>query len=118
MNFQIADISTAEQHIKEGKYHFHWTRLSCRKFHGNEVPLQLHALACNLAAFLSCIELLEATADWSGTSLQLKLIKIGARVVRHARAISFHPAEVTVTGPMVCTILAAIRRLRASPSCA
>jgi hypothetical protein len=23
---------TAEQHIKEGKYAFHWTRLSCRKF--------------------------------------------------------------------------------------
>jgi hypothetical protein len=34
---------------------------------------------------LRCIELPEAMADWSLTSLQLKLIKIGARVVRHAR---------------------------------
>jgi hypothetical protein len=52
---------------------------------------------------------------WSLTGLQLKLIKIGARVVRHARAMSFKLAEVAVTGPMVRTILAEIRRLRAPP---
>ena len=109
---------TAEQHIKEGKYAFRWTRLSCRKFRDNEVRLQLHALAYNLATFLRCIELPEAMADWSLTSLQLKLIKIGARVVRHARAITFQLAEVAVTGPMVRAILAAIRRLRAPPLCA
>ena len=40
-------------------------------------------------------------ADWSLTSLQIKLIKIGARVVRHARAVTFQLAEVAVTGPMV-----------------
>ena len=57
-------------------------------------------------------------ADWSLTSLQPKLIKIGARVVRHARAITFQLAEVAVTGPMMPAILAAIRRLRAPPSCA
>jgi hypothetical protein len=51
------------------------------------------------------------------TSLQLKLIKIGARVVRPARAITFQLAEVAVTGPMVRAILAAIRRLRAPPLC-
>jgi hypothetical protein len=56
-------------------------------------------------------------ADWSLTGLQLKLIKIGARVVRHARAITFQLAEVAVTGPMVRAILAAIRRLRAPPLC-
>ncbi|SFE91834.1 transposase [Roseivivax sediminis] len=65
-----------------------------------------------------CIELPEAMADSSLTSLQLKLIKIGARIVRHARAITFQLAEVTVTGPMVRAILAAIRRVRAPPSCA
>jgi hypothetical protein len=109
---------TAEQHIKEGKYAFHWTRLSCQRFRDNAVRLQLHALAYNLATFLRCIELPEAIADWSLTSLQLKLIKIGARVVRHARAITFQLAEVAVTGPMVRAILAAIRRLRAPPLCA
>ena len=109
---------TAEQHIKEGKYAFRWTRLSCQLFRDNEVRLQLHALAYNLATFLRCIELPEAMADWSLTSLQLKLIKIGARVVRHARAITFQMAEVAVTGAMVRAILAAIRRLRAPPLCA
>jgi len=57
-------------------------------------------------------------ADRSLTSLQLKLIKTGARVVRHARAITFQLAEAAVTGPMVRAILTASRRLRAPPSCA
>ena len=109
---------TAEQHIKEGKYAFHWTRMSCPRFRDNEVRLQLHAPAFNLATFLRCIDLPEAIADWSLTSLQLKLIKIGTRVVRHARAITFQLAEVAVTGTMVRAILAAIRRLRAPPLCA
>jgi len=77
---------TAERHIKEGKYAFHWTRLPCRKFRDNAVRLQLHALAYNLATFLRCIVLPEEMAEWSLTSLQLKLIKIGASVVRHVRA--------------------------------
>jgi hypothetical protein len=109
---------TAAQHITEGAHAFRRTRLSCRKFRDNEVRLQLHALACNLATFFRCIELPEAMADWSLTSLQLKLIKIRARVVRHARAITFQLAEVAVTGAMVRAILAAIRRLRTPPSCA
>jgi hypothetical protein len=109
---------TAEQYIKEGKNAVIWTRLSCMRFAANAVRLQLHALAYNLATFLRRIELPEAMADWSLTSLQLKLIKIGARVVRHARAITFQLAEVAVTGAMVRAILAAIRRLRAPPSCA
>lgn len=77
--------------------------------------LQLHALAYNLATLLRCIELPEAMTDWSLTSLQLKLIKIGARVVRHARAITLQLTEVAFTGPIVRTILAAIHRLRAPP---
>ena len=51
---------------------------------------------------------------------------IGARVVRHARVITFQLAEVAVTGPMVRVrvrvrmraVLVAIRRLRTPPSCA
>ena len=109
---------TAEQHIKEGKYAIHWTRLSCKRFHDNEVRLHLHALAYNLGTFLRCIELPEVMADWSLTSLQLKLIKIGARVVRHARTITFQLAEIAMTGAMVRAMLTTIRRLRAPPSCA
>ena len=71
--------------------------------------LQLHALTYYLATLLRCIELPEAMADCSLISLQLKLIKIGACVLRHARAITFQLAEVAVTGTMVRAILAAIR---------
>jgi hypothetical protein len=56
-------------------------------------------------------------AEWSLTSLQLKLIKIGARVVCHARAITFQLAEFAVTGAMVRAILAAIHRFLVPPSC-
>jgi len=59
-----------------------------------------------------------SASNWSLTSLQLKLIKIGARAVRHTRAITFQLAEVAVTGPIVRAILTAIRRLRAPPLCA
>ena len=38
-----------EQHIREGKYAFRWTRLSCRKFRDTGMRLQLHALVCNPA---------------------------------------------------------------------
>ena len=59
-----------------------------------------------------------AMADWLLTSLQLKLIKFGARIVRHARAITLQLAEIAVTGAVGRAILAAIRRLRAPPPCA
>jgi len=78
-------------------------------------PLLQHALAHDLATFLSRIELPEAMADRSLTRLQPKLIRIGARVLRHAPAIPFHLAEVAVTGAMVRAPLAAIRRWRAPP---
>jgi hypothetical protein len=45
------------------------------------------------------------------------MIKIGARVVRHARAITFQLAEMAVTGPMVHAILNAMRLFRTPPLC-
>ena len=42
----------AKQNIKEGKYVFRSTGLSCRRFRENGRRLQLHALAYNLAHFL------------------------------------------------------------------
>jgi hypothetical protein len=47
------------------------------------------------------------------TGLQSRLIKIGARVVHHARAITFQLAEVGVNADLFNRILAAIHRLRA-----
>ena len=106
---------TAEQHIKEGKQAINWTRLSCKGMAQNEVRLQLHALAYNLGVFLQGTDLPEEIADWSLTSLQTRLIKTGARVVRHARAITFQLAEVAVSGNLFNRVLAAIQRLRAPP---
>jgi hypothetical protein len=71
---------TAEQYIKEGKPAINWTRLSCKGMAQNAVRLQLHARAYNLGAFLQGTDLPDEMADWSLTSLQTRLIKIGARV--------------------------------------
>ena len=65
--------------------------------------------------WLQGADLPEEMVDWSLTSLQTRLIKIGARVVRHARAITFQLAEVAVSGALFSRILAAIQRLRPPP---
>ena len=100
---------TAEQHIKEGKYAVKWTRLSCMKFAANAVRLQLHALAYNLGVFLQGTDLPEQIADWSLTSLQTRLIKIGAMILRQTRAITFQLAEVAVNAALFNSIITAIQ---------
>ena len=106
---------TAEQHIKEGKNAVTWTRLSCRRFAANAVRLQLHALAYNLANFLRTLTLPEAVSHWSMTTLRDRLVKIGARIVRHGRSVTFQMAEVMVPRALFGQILAAIAALRPSP---
>ena len=54
-------------------------------------------------------------ADETLVSLPPRLIKIGARVVRHARAVTFQLAEVMISGDLFHRILLAIHRLRPSP---
>jgi len=87
----------------------------CRKFRANEVRLQLHALAHNLANFMRTLALPRAIAHWSLTTVQDKLVKIGARMVRHGRYITFQMAEVAVSRRMFGQILARITRLRVPP---
>jgi hypothetical protein len=60
------------------------------------VLLQLHALAYNLANFLRTLALPQEVEQWSLTTLREKLVKIGARIVRHGRYVVFQLAEVTV----------------------
>jgi len=104
---------TAEQYIKEGKYALKWTRLSCKSFAANEVRLQLHALAYNLANFLRTLVLPNSIADWSLTSLRDRMIKIGAKAVRHARSIILQLAEVAVPRDLWTEMLATIAGLKA-----
>jgi len=106
---------TAEQWIKEGKYAVKWTRLSCHDFRDNEVRLQLFALAYNLANFLRRLALPGSVRHWSLTTLREKLIKIGAKVVRHARYVTFQMAEVAIPRRLFATILRRIGRLRPVP---
>jgi Transposase DDE domain group 1 len=60
------------------------------------VRLQLHALAYNLANFMRTLALPEEVEHWSLTTLREKLVKIGARIVRHGRYVVFQLAEVAV----------------------
>ncbi len=106
---------TAEQWIKEGKNAINWTRLSCHGFRNNAVRLQLHALAYNLGNFLRTLALPEAVAHWSLTTLREKLIKIGAKVVRHGRYITIQMAEVAIPRPLFAEILRLIHGLRPAP---
>jgi hypothetical protein len=106
---------TAEQWIKEGKYAVKWTRLSCRTMKGNAVRLQLHALAYNLANFLRTLALPEEVASWSLTTIREKLVKIGAKVVAHARYAVFQMAEVAVPQHLFRRILDLIDDLRREP---
>jgi DDE family transposase len=80
---------TCEQWIKEGKGAIKWTRLSCRTFAANAVRFQLHALAYNLGNFMRTLAMPKTAEPWSLTSLRKKLIKIGAKVVRHGRYVTF-----------------------------
>ena len=106
---------TAEQHIKEGKNAIQWTRLSCRKFRNNEVRLQLHALAYNLGNFMRTLALPKEVEHWSLTTLREKLVKIGAKVVRHGRYVTFQLAEVAVPRSLFRKILRLIDGLRPVP---
>src|SRR3954453_5144510 len=107
---------TAGQWIKEGKQALNWTRLSCRRFRDNQVRLQLFALAYNLGNFLRQLALPRPVQTWTLTTLREKLIKIGAKVVRHAKAVTFQMAEVAVPRALFAAILGRIGRLRAAPS--
>jgi hypothetical protein len=102
---------TAEQWIKEGKNAVKWTRLSCHDFVDNQVRLQLFALAYNLGNFLRRLALPRSVKHWSLTTLREKLIKIGAKVITHARCVVFQMAEVAIPQRLFDDILQRIRRL-------
>ena len=103
---------TAEQWIKEGKNAMKWTRLSCKAMAANTVRLQLHALAYNLSNLLRTLALPDEMASWSLTTLREKVVKIGAKVIVHARYAVFQMAEVAVPRDLFRRILNMIDALR------
>ena len=106
---------TAEQHIKEGKYACKWTRLSCMRFAANAVRLYLHALAYTLANLLRTLATPKGINTWSLTSLRERLVKTGARLVRHARYAVFQLAEAALPRAVFAGILDRINSLRDPP---
>ncbi len=57
----------------------------------------------------------EDAERWSITTLREKLVKIGAKVVRHGRYVTFRLAEVTVPRGLFENILRLIDGLRPAP---
>ncbi len=74
--------------------------------------LQLFAPAYNLGNFLRRLALPRAVKHWSLTTLREKLIKIGAKVVNHARYVIFQMAKVAIPRRLFRAILERIQRLR------
>jgi DDE family transposase len=97
---------------EEGKNAIRWTRLSCRSMQAKAVRLQLHALAYNLANFFRTLVLPDGVERWSLTTLREKVVKIGAKVIAHARYTEFQMAEVVVPRDLFRRILDLIEDLR------
>ena len=89
-----------------------WTRLSCRRFVANQVRLSLFVLAYNLGNFLRRLVLPRSVRHWSLRSLLVKLIKIGAKVVRHGRYRIFQMAEIAISKALFAEVLWRADRLR------
>jgi hypothetical protein len=66
----------------------------------------------DVASLTVTLALPEAVKHWSLTTLRDRLVKIGAKVVRHGRAIAFQMAEVMVPRALFQQILMAIAALR------
>jgi len=85
---------TADQWIKEGNSAVKCTRLSCHDFLSNHVRLQLFVLAYNLGNFFRQTVLPKSASHQTITTLRENVIKIGAKLVCHARSIIFQKAEI------------------------
>ncbi len=57
----------------------------------------------------------DAVEQWSLTTLREKLIKIGAKIVRHGRYVTFQMAEVAIPRDLFADIMCRIDRLRPKP---
>ncbi len=81
----------------KSKYALNWMRLSCHCVVANQVRLALFVLAYNLGNFLRRLALPASIRYWSLRSIQVKLIKMGGKIVHHARPVIFQMTEVAVS---------------------
>ena len=73
-------------------------------------------MAYNLGNFLRRLALPKSVRQWSLTTLKEKLVKIGAKVTRHAKYVTFQLAEVAVPRQLFASILERIGRFENSPA--
>jgi hypothetical protein len=82
-----------ENRIKEGKNTLRWDKTSCHRFTANQARLLVGCLAYNL------LHMIRDTAFWGQSvrpsidSIIRCLVKVGARVVYHARRWYVHVAR-------------------------
>ena len=89
--------------------------MSSRTFKDSQARLLLFALAHNLGNFLRRLALLRSVKHWSQTTLREKRIKIGAKMVGHAKQVTFQPAEIAVPRQLFAAILDRIQRFGVPP---
>ena len=83
---------------------------------GAASPIRAGVQPGELLSSVGAAEVGEAlVADPGAPGLREKLIKIGAKIVRRARNVTFHMAEVAVPRELFAAILERIRRFRVPP---
>jgi hypothetical protein len=106
----------AENFIKELKRDLMADRLSCHAFRANAFRLLLHALAYDLLHLFRLRVLPDTTlATATLGTLRLRLLKLGARVVRSVRRWWFHLATGWPGQPVFLAVHRRLQTLRASP---
>jgi len=83
-----------------------------RRLAASEVQIQFHALVYNLADFLRTLAPPAEVKQRSLTTLRIRMVKIGAEIVRHERSVTSQLAEVTMPRALFQHILGAIAAFR------
>ena len=76
----------------------------------------LMTIRYKIGNFLRRLALPKSINDWSLRTMREKLVKIGAKVVSHARYVTFQMAEVLVSKSLFQQILEKIHRLKPVPN--
>jgi hypothetical protein len=77
---------------------------------------QLFVLAYALANFLRRLALSRSVKHWSLTTLREKLVKVGAKVVKHSRYVIVQLAKAAIPRQLFTAILGRIQELALAPT--
>ena len=93
------------------KLHSNLDKAIVNEVFSNRVRLALFVRAYNLDNFLRRFALPKEVSHWSLSSIQLKLVKIGAKIIGHSKMTVFQMAEVAVPEKLFRSMLSRIHRL-------